>query len=344
MAFSLLSRLSSKARQSVGLDIGSYAVKMVAVSGLPGKFTLADSAISVLERDPQSPVPQPTMSKSIADLLGRSGLNLSDLRLSVSGKGVIVREVEMPRMSPEELRSSIKYEAELLLPFSLDDCIFDCHILDPGSEDRVKMKVLLAAARRSVVQNRLELLTDTGISPKVVSIDAIALVNAFWATGRECSPDETISLVNVGAARSTLNIVSGMNLDLTRDIEVGGDRATISIARGMGLDPKEAEKRKRDANPSMKEFVTPMIVALVRELRSTFDYVSSKLNRQVKEIYLSGGSSLLGGLKETLASEFGIEVAHWDPLQGMLLPERGVMHDAGGCEPMLAVAAGLAVS
>ena len=285
----------------------------------------------------------PSLNKAVADILGRNSLNLSDLRVSVSGKGVIVRHIDMPRMGLEELRLCVKYEAKLLLPFSLDDCVFDCHILGSGANDKVKMRVLLAAARRAIVQERLELLKSVGVTPKVVSIGAIALANAFEATVKRHGPDETVSIVNVGATRSTLDIISGTNLEFTRDIEVGGDKATVAIARGLSVDFSEAERRKQAADAGVKEFVAPMVMALSNELNSTFDYVSSKMNKKVRKIYLSGGIALCQDLRDTLASEFDIEVALWNPVEAMLAEGHGPPGQLPGREPMLAVATGLAV-
>lgn len=179
MPFSFFKGKSRRIKRAVGLDIGSHSIKMVVLSGAPGAITLADCAVSSAEPASENPLPDDVLAQKILDIIERNDLDVSDLRISVSGRGAIVRHVEMPRMSPQELKSGIRYEAEILLPFSLDDCIFDCQILEPDDKDSAKMKVVLAAARKAVVQDRLELLKGIGLTPRIISIDSIALANAF---------------------------------------------------------------------------------------------------------------------------------------------------------------------
>lgn len=340
----LLPKRSRKNRQAIGLDIGFSSIKMVAVTGGPGAWAVQDSAIVSLERDSENPIPVTAVKKALSDTVGRSGLDFSDLRVSVAGKGVIVRLTEMPRMSPIDLKSSIKYEAEMLLPFSLDDCVFDCPILDPEEKDKAKMKVALAAARKSVVNERLELLKDMALVPKILSIDSIALTNAFESAMPDVKPEETISMVHIGAGRTILNVITAKNLDLTRDIEVGGNNPTLAITRGLSINFREAERRKEEGDPAVIEFVNPMAMVLARELRSTFGYISSKMGKNVKAIYLSGGGGLCARVREILSAELGITIASWNPLRGISVEGGAGREDVVGKESLLAVAAGLAVS
>ena len=179
MPFSFFKGKSRRIKRAVGLDIGSHSIKMVVLSGAPGALTLTDYAVSPTEPASEDPLPADVLTRQISDIVERDDLDISDLRVSVSGRGAIVRHVEMPRMSPEELKSGIRYEAEILLPFSLDDCIFDCQIRGPDDKGSAKMKVVLAAARKAVVQERLDLLKGIGLTPRIISIDSIALANAF---------------------------------------------------------------------------------------------------------------------------------------------------------------------
>jgi len=342
MPMTLLKLKSRKARRSVGLDIGFHSIKMVTVEGGQGHLTLLHSTITLLNRVSETSLPVTDLRRALANTIAHNDLDLSDLRISVSGKGAIVRHTDMPRMSASELKSSIRYEADMLLPFSIEECVFDCHILDPDMREKPRMRVVLAAARKALVQERLELLKGIGLVPRMVSVDAISLANAFEAT-MQVGSDETVSVLHVGAARTILNIFSAHVLEFTRDIELGGDNATLGIARGLGIEFKDAERRKEASDASVKEMVASMITVLVRELRSTFNYVSSKMNKSISRVYLSGGGALCSGLKETLTSEFGIPVLFWDPLARLSSsPAQAQWGDQQN--GIFAVAAGLAMS
>lgn len=365
MAFSLFGGKAGKPRQAIGLDIGAHSVKVVAVGGTADRLSLLFTSVAPLKRVSEDPIPVSHVRQVVSESLGRIGLEITDLRVSVSGKGVIVRRTEMPRMNPDELRSSIRYEADVLLPFSLDESVFDCHILDPAESNRARMKVVLAAARKSVIHERLEFLKALELVPKVISVDSVAIANAFAAAMRteappiepapaaspgeagqaaEPSPEDTVAVVHVGAARTVLNIMSAEGLELTRDIDVGGASATVAIARGLGIDYPEAERRKEADDPAVREFTAPMAMMLSRELHSTFGYLATKMQKAVGKVYVSGGGALCPPLVEKLAADLGLAVRGWDPLRGIHSVGGMAAEAAKGREPLLAVAAGLALA
>lgn len=315
---------------------------MVAIEGLPGQQKVLKSVLCPLPRTSEAPVAINDLKRIIADAIGKEHLGLYNLHIAVSGKGAIVRHTDMPRMSMQELQSSIRYEAEKLLPFGLDDCVFDCHILDPDARDKPRMRVLIAAVRKAIVQERVDLLKEIGLTPRLISVDSIVLANAFECAAIKRKEDATVSVLHVGAVRSILNIFSGELLEFTRDIEVGGNNATLAIARGRGVEFQEAERLKEAGDEAVREMVSPMIAVMVREIRSTFNYVSSKMNKTISAIYLSGGGALCPGLREALGSEFGTEASFWDPLTRLELPSNQRIGEPRN--GMFAVAAGLAVS
>jgi len=57
---------------------------------------------------------------------------------SVSGESIIVRYIQLPVMTEEELRNALRYEAEEYIPFHIDEVNLDSHILgvteDGGSK------------------------------------------------------------------------------------------------------------------------------------------------------------------------------------------------------------------
>jgi Tfp pilus assembly PilM family ATPase len=138
--------------------------------------------------------------------------------------------------------------------------------------------------------------------------------------------------------------MSAAGLEFTRDIEVGGNNATLAIARGLGIEFREAERRKQAGDAAVREFIPSMVMVLSRELRATCSYISSKMNKNVGKIYLSGGGALCQGIRETLATELSIEVSFWNPLRGISPGAETTPGEPGSTEAVLAIAAGLALA
>ena len=94
----------------VGLDIGSQEIKAVEMVESAGQMQL--SALATMPAVDRVDLPQ-----ALKELFSKSGIRTKNVAISLSGQSVVVRYISMPRMSEEELRSSLKYEAEKHIPF-----------------------------------------------------------------------------------------------------------------------------------------------------------------------------------------------------------------------------------
>src|SRR5947207_894638 len=100
--------------------------------------------------------------------------------ISVSGNSVIVRYVKLPKLTRAELQQTIQFEAEPYIPFAIPEVNMSFHILgDVMEEGQPKMETVLVAAKKELIEQRLEVLTTVGLRPVVVDVDAFTLENAY---------------------------------------------------------------------------------------------------------------------------------------------------------------------
>jgi type IV pilus assembly protein PilM len=125
----------------VGLDVGSYAVKAVALQPSGDRLTLQGYA--QVRIGSQEPV------EVIRKVIDQLGIKPKRMVTSVSGRSVIVRQVETPRLPTDELKAHIAYEADKYIPFGSEEVIIDCQTLPDRDEAKANnMQVLLVAVRR----------------------------------------------------------------------------------------------------------------------------------------------------------------------------------------------------
>jgi len=327
----------SKSRFSIGLDLGSSAVKFVKLRSLKDSMELCDLSIEPAGLD-LGPI-----LKHIVESQDTKRVNLS-----VSGPSTITRYVNFPKMGYDELKNALKFEAQKYIPFSLAEVNLDGHILNSDLPDN-KMLVLLAAAKKDFISQRLKLVQDAGLKVNLIDIDSLALVNAFNYNYpvSDNAKHSAVALLNIGGAVSNLDILEGSVPRLSRDIHVAGNNFTQKLVDGLGLGFKTAEELKlhpdKERLKEITDAIEPVIANLVSEIRTSFDYFESQSSSSVAKIYLSGAGSLLAGLKETLADLLGIEVEYWDPLRKLEIfadidPAKAKASSSG-----LAVAIGLAL-
>ena len=326
-----------KPKESIraGLNIGVSSVKLVKLKVTPEAAEVCGVALS----------PAQDMESALRGLAQEQGLKR--VNISVSGQQSIIRYIDFPKMTAEELKQSIKFEAQKHIPFPVSEVNLDACILKDLRDN--KMRVLVAAVKKELLSQRLKLLKDIGLDVDVVDIDSLALINAFnYSYSQE--PDvrsKTIALLNIGSATSNLNILEDGLPALSRDITVGGNNFTQRIADALGIDFTAAEEVKTGAgsrkDAKVASAAEQVLAKLAQDVRTSFDFYESRSVTSVEKIYVSGGASLFPGLQEALANFLGLEVAQWDPFRKISVApglDTATIQSSAG---QLAVAAGLAL-
>ncbi len=239
--------LFRKAKNLVGLDIGSSAVKLVELkAGKEGRFQLVKAGLENLS--PEAIVDGAIMDSSlvvetISRLLASTGVKNSNVAVSVSGHSVIVKKIQLPTMPEEELSESIRWEAEQYVPFDINDVYLDYVVLDPGAPGET-MGVLLVAAKKDKVDDYKNVVTQAGRTPGLVDVDVFALQNCY-EVNYGLDPTRVVALVNIGASVMNVNILASGQTVFWRDITFGGNQFTDALQKAFSLNFEQAEALKR---------------------------------------------------------------------------------------------------
>ena len=346
----------------IGLDIGSYAVKAVALLPTKDRMTLMGfSHQRIGESEP---------AEAIKRALDQLGVKSRQLVTGVSGRSVIVRMVETPRLADQELKNHILYEADKYIPFGTDEVVIDCQPLpEVGEADQNVMDVQLVAVRRGFIDDHVALLNSAGLHPKVIDVDVFALCNAYEVFGPrlqqdiplsdDTSNDENapppvapveelpvVALVDIGASKVCVAIVRGHRPLFTREFYLAGNEITDAISRTLNESPEEVEERKLNAGDDLDTIIDaamPAIEDLANEIRLSFDYVENQYDEEVHSVLLSGGSSQLAGFGDILGNILGKPVQVFDPIGGVdLVSSKYDIPHLDNNAPGLTVALGLA--
>lgn len=327
----------------VGLDIGSYSIKAVALQPNRDRLTLAGCA--------QARIGSSEPAEVIRKVMDQLGVRPKRVVTSVSGRSVIVRQVETPRMPPEELKAHIAYEADKYIPFGSEEVIIDCQPLpEVGEAKATTMQVLLVAVRRGFVEDHVSQLRAAGIAPEIIDVDVFALSNAYELLGPGVNPEtdkkDATALIDIGASKSNIAIVQGSRLLFTREIYQAGNEITDAIVRTFNESAEDIERIKGNPGETLEALIDaamPAFEDLANEIRLSFDYVEGQFEAQVSTVVLSGGSSQLSGIAGILGNILGRPVHVFDPLAGLdLVPSRYDIHTLDATSPSLTVALGLA--
>src|SRR5581483_5898147 len=99
------------------------------------------------------------VAEAIQAALANAGVSSTGVVTAVGGRDVIIKKIQIERVKEAQARELMRWEAEQHVPFDMESVELDFQILDPDA-DGLEMAVLLVAAKRELVENRLRLLTD----------------------------------------------------------------------------------------------------------------------------------------------------------------------------------------
>jgi type IV pilus assembly protein PilM len=346
-------RLFGRPKQTVGLDIGSGLVKAVVVEhgggGMPELVRavvtpLADDAIVEGEVMDSAPV-----AAAVRETLAAAGESRGRLVVAVGGRDVIVKRIRAARAQGAEARALLRWEAEQHVPFDMNSVALDFHVLDPEGSGP-EMTVLLAAAKREVVDAKLRLLDDAGAVPRVVDVEAFALHNAFGAAGTLGgeSAGGLVALANVGHEATTVNVLEDGVPVLTRDLAVGVRRVREDLQRELGLSAAAADALLRGERQSPQ--VVPIVARHAEELADGVERAVAQLASiapdagPLRALFLCGGGARVPGLAAAAASRLRVRVEQANPLAGVHVRDGALDGlDAESVAPLLMLPLGLAL-
>ncbi|MDP3730827.1 MAG: type IV pilus assembly protein PilM, partial [Candidatus Omnitrophota bacterium] len=341
MNFNIGKKFQSKIKNRVGLDIGSSFVKMVEIASSGENLSL----VCLGMKKASSSIREPLI-EAIRSLSGEINVTAKEAVISVSGPHVIVRFVAMPKMRDDELKGAIKFEAEKHIPFPINDCIVDHQILRKNDKEG-KLEILLVAAKKDFIMNKVSIVEESGFSVNAVNVDTFAFANAFLKNPSRASAGKTAALLNIGSSFTNVGIVRDGVICFARDIVIGGDDFSQAISKALGIDVKAAEDLKLSPKDRLKDVTActkNIMNNLLDDTRLSLSYYENQSGKSVDEICISGGSSSLPGLETLFQEAFESKPVLWDPFDSLDKSRGGfdtsLVEKMKGC---FAVAVGLAL-
>jgi len=308
-------------KTTIGLDIGSGLIKVAVVDHSRKQPELVKVAITPLLADAivEGEVMDPgIVSDAVRGALSAAGVKSKNVVTAVGGRDVIIKKIQIERVKEAQARELMRWEAEQHVPFDMESVELDFQILDPdGGGD--EMQVLLVAAKRELIENKLRILTDAGLTPSLVDVDAFALHNAFELSHPDAMSG-IVGLVNIGHEVTNINVLDEGVPILTRDITVGTRRfrEDLQRERGLGVDEADQLLQGYDRSPHLDAVIESRGEELaVGVERAAAFLASSARTGQLRAVYTCGGGARIPGLNEALANRLRIRVEQANPLANL---------------------------
>ena len=344
----------SEGKPLVGVDIGATSIKVVQLKETRKGLSLFRMGYCALE--PQTIVDRHVMnSQAVVDGLRRAfadaKIKQREVALSVSGQSVISRKITVPIMTTAELDEQIQWEAENHIPFDIKDVNVDYEVLRRRA-DAGQMDLLLVAAKRDEINDYVQIAKQAKLKPMVVDIDAFTIQNLF-EYNRGLAPDQTFAIINVGATKASINVVSRGASAFTRDITNGGNFFTEQIVKQVGVPFEQAEDMKIQASQPQSAGVLPPKVfqvidsacdTLAGEIQRSLDFfLATSGEERISRIFLTGGTANLPQLVNAIERRSPVPAEVMQPLERIPIEKEIDQQALAPRASQLSVALGLAM-
>jgi len=353
LAFSLAKVLGGLFRSEgryISLDIGSSSLKLLEVEGNSGELTIRACGAAPLPSSAvqNNMIVEPeAVAGIIRGLMRQVDASAREAVTAVPGPAVIIKKLQLPSQSPNELENAVLFEAGNFIPESLENVNLDYMITDVLEKDQ-QFEVLLVAVKRDIINSYTNTLRLAGLEPVVVDVDYFALEN-MYELNYPPSESQVVALVNIGARYSCMNILRGGRSTFTGDVPVGGKEFNDALVRNLGVSAVDAETIKLGTNPAhpvdqIEPILQPVKEFLAEEIHRALSFFwTAATDEQISAILLSGGTSRVPGLVSLLSERLEVPVQVVNPLTKVRLAH-GV--DRAALErdaPAFAIAVGLGV-
>lgn len=328
----------------LGVDLSPAAVRVIELSPLGARWRIERYSRSLLPqgaiRDGHIVNP-PQVSQALHQALSECGTQVRRAALALPSGLVIRKVLTLPDdLTDEELELQVEADAADSLPFSLDELTLDFAVMGPSALEQDKMDVMLVAARKEKIDERLSLAAAAGLHAVAVDVESQALLAAValhdWNTAHKPSALTDFSadlpgyaLVQLGRDSSQFSAIRHGRQVFERELSVGLHKLEQEMSRRPEQAPVLAE--------AFHEVVCQEIKRAMQLHASAADH--SETNR----LLITGSTDKLPMLPAVISNRLSLKVQLANPFTAMeyssSVNQAALQADASSC----LVACGLAM-
>jgi type IV pilus assembly protein PilM len=266
----------------------------------------------------------------------KSKIRNRHLILSITGTGVITRDIQLPKSSNEELEKMIEFEAQQYFPVELENYIMDFKVLDEiETSEGIFNRILLVAVPKTQIDEYMNV--HKKLKKEIVAIDIPAnnICKLIFGRGAVDKGYENnglpgeFAVLDFGAKTTGVYIFSAGKIMFSRILLNGSNDIDDMIANKLNVEFEKAEEIKITAGKligddesvnskgnatRISEIMKPVINNIMSDINRFIEFYNSRsTGNKLEKIYLCGGGSKLKGLDMYLKNYFNMPVEYLEP-------------------------------
>ncbi len=318
----------------VGIDVGSYAVKIVGLkSGAMPRLEFF--SVLIIPKEPDTGI----LADAIVRTLKDHNAARSSVYMVISGEFLNIRRISLPSMPLQEISDALRWQVKERIPFDIDKATVDFkQIQDTQKEGtRKTVEVLFIAAVKEEIEKKIGPFKKMNVRILSVNAPPFALENVVRASEADLS--SSIVVIEMGHSMTDISFYRNRTLQFVRTIPIASRDITASLCAPFSSGTERKELSWDDAEEVKKQLGIPyepmrlekditsiQVLTLMRgtlerfakEVKRSIEYYVSEISGEgVSAVYLAGGGSRLKNIEKYLSEQLGLPVKKMGIPKGM---------------------------
>jgi type IV pilus assembly protein PilM len=215
----------------------------------------------------------------------------------------MVRQIEVPQMSPNEMRSALRYQIGELLPIPVEQAVFDFAVLGPGpsgGDGGATTRLLVVAAQQDIVKEAITVVKRAGLRVRAVDPSPLALLRAVPP-----SPGGGLeAVVCLGAQLVVVGVRQGTTPRFLRTVTGGNDARDGAMETAGAVQAGDGQRRVLGGGGASRR-----LEPVVEEVRSSIEFFLGHNQGEVLErVVVTGGAAQTSGLVDRIHAAVNVPV------------------------------------
>ena len=232
-----------------------------------------------------------------------------EIRLAISSAQIIFKTMQLPFTDVDKIKKVIDFEVEPLLPFSIADGIID-FIITKSNPTQHTSEVLIAAVQKQYVAQQIELFTQIGVAPNIISIDLFELYGLYTQINPTSAGNT--ALIEINSDNTKMIFLTDGQLRFIRTLPVGVEPTKKTVdERSLYAQPSEESGNQPEIQHEPFANAKSFTDALLFTLQSFT--TQAHIGNEPATLYLLGASATAQGLVPWLQQTLNMPVALFNP-------------------------------
>lgn len=242
--------------------------------------------------------------------------------------------IQMPKMTEEELRLALPFEAENYIPLAINKAYLDFQVINLHKNNSKHLDLLINAMPKFIIDSYMSCCKKAGIIPCILEVESHAIARALLKSGKDIPP---VILIDLGCNSTSFIIFSDDSIHFTSSIPISSQQLTNAISDNFGINVHKAETlkikygldKKEKEHYNIDKIITPILHDLVIQIKKYIDFYyrhefhgNSLPKDKIEKIILSGGGANLKNISDFLSKELEISVELGNPFTNIILPKK----------------------